>query len=88
MNFSKLSLDELWESSCYNSFAAIEVNRDDFVARFGEQQLLEFQDKLEHAGFSLAGSTNYGTLIFSFPTPLRDSLREEIEEIIEGEIFA
>ncbi len=88
MNTVKLSYEELSQSDIYNSFTAIEVDPSEFVSCYGEQQLLEFQEKLTCAGFFFAGKTQHDTLIFSFPTPLRDFLRDEIEEILEHEIFA
>ena len=88
MKNTNFLLDGFRDSDCYNSFTAMELDGKEFVSRFSEEQLQEFKAKLENAGFVFAGTTDWNTMIFSFPTTLRDFLREEIETILEEEIFS
>jgi len=78
--------DKFYESDCYCSLTAINIDYPKFIAYFGECEFSNFSSKLANAGFDFLG-IHRNSAIFSFPSPVREELREEIDEILEDEIL-
>jgi hypothetical protein len=79
--------DSFSESDCYSSITGVDVDYKAFISIFGEEKFDWLKDQFASAGMPLRGYLG-DSAIFDLPTPLRDFLREEIEEIIGNEIFS
>jgi len=87
MAFTDFNADSLYESGCYCSITGIDFDYKEFISTFGEEKFDWLKDQFASAGMPLRGFIG-NSAIFDLPTPLRDCLREEIEEIFEKEIFS
>lgn len=82
-----LTLESISDSSAYSAIAGIQIDKEKFKEQFGETALNNWINKFEECGFWFRGVCNDGYCLLSFPTPLLDHIREEIECIIQEEIF-
>lgn len=79
--------EDFWETQCHCALAAIDLDYSVFLANYGEDSFTEFKARLENCGFIFRGILN-DSAIFALPTNLLDVFREEIELILEEEVFA
>jgi hypothetical protein len=86
MEFTDFNYDSFSESDCYCSITGVDFNYKEFISIFGEARFDWLKDQFAHAGMPLRGYLG-DSAIFDLPTPLRDCLRDEIDEILYNEIF-
>lgn len=86
MAFTDFNANSLYESGCYCSITGIDFDYKDFISTFGEEKFDWLKDQFAIAGMPLRGYLG-DSAIFDLPTPLRDCLRDEIDEILDNEIL-
>jgi hypothetical protein len=87
MELIDFDAEQFHESNCYCSITGIDFDYKEFISNFGEAKFNWLKDRFALAGMPFRGFLG-DSAIFDLPTPLRDSLREEIDEILEKEIFS
>jgi hypothetical protein len=84
---TNLSCTNFFESDCHCSLTGINIDYPEFINNFGEGQFSVLTSKLEAVGFHYLGILR-NSAIFTFPATIRGDLRDEIDEILEKEVFA